>query len=139
MVETEQNSNGGTRKKMGALALKDLPELIDETRLVEWFFAYFHNSRARCYYCGEDLSERSTKSFLDGRRASCGSCRKNNQFFKGTPLHGARTAPAQVLLLAILFDLGLSKNKAADITGMPVGVVSSWQKKLNPCRSGEIA
>lgn len=136
MVETEQNINHDACKKMGALALKDLHELIDETRLTKWFFAYFHHGHARCFYCGEDLSERSTRSFLDGRRASCGSCRKNNQFFKGTPLHGTRAAPAQVLILAILFDLGLSRKKIAELVDVPVGVVRVWQKKLNPSIQG---
>lgn len=120
---------------MGALALKDLPELIDETRLMEWYFSFFHQDDARCFHCGETLSEKSTRTFLDGRRASCATCRNNNQIFKGTPLQGARTSPAQVLVLAILFDLGLTPKEISTLTGFPAAVARQWQHKLYPANA----
>ena len=133
MTETAQNVEIEQCRKIGAKALRDLPGLIDDDKLTEWFFQFFYGGQASCFRCGAELSERSRRSFLDGRAASCRACGKQNRFFGNTFLAGIKTkSTTNFLLVAALLTAGASSRDIAEATTIPLSTVRMWQKKINP-------
>ncbi len=132
MTETSQSIEIEQCRKIGAQALRDLPDLIDDSKLTEWFFQFFYDGQACCFRCGAELSERSRRSFLDGRVGSCRACGKQNRFFGGTILAGIKTNATSFLLVAALLSVGVSSRDIANGTNLPLSTVRMWQKKLNP-------
>jgi len=113
------------------LAAAEIPNLIDKDLLRDWFLAVFHDSEIVCSHCGQPLSDRASKSYLNYQITSCINCGKKVQFFKGTLFQNAKISPVQFVLLAAYLSLNVPIRTIAKSLDISVSSVGEWQKKIN--------
>ena len=120
-----------TGEKIKLAALEELPNLIDQDRLRCWFLAVFHQSKIICCHCGQPVSQRSRKSYLEYRITSCANCGKKIQLFRGTIFQNAKISRKQFVLIAAYLELGVPTTNIAKVLNLSPSTVWQWAKKIN--------
>lgn len=111
-------------------ALAELADMIDDERLKNWLLDIFHKSGVRCCHCGQPLSPRAEKTFLEYKITSCIHCGLKVQFFRNTLFQGAKISPKTFFLLAAFIELGVSVSRIAEALVMSRSSVREWAAKL---------
>ena len=120
------------------LAAAEIPNLIDEDRLRDWFLEVFHDSKIVCSHCGQPLSERASKSYLNYQITSCIHCGKKVQFFKRTLFQNAKISPVQFVLMAAYLSLDVPISTISKRLNMSLSSALEWKQKINQSDQEEI-
>lgn len=105
-------------------------KFFNEERCRAWMFEKLHPEGAQCPDCGLTLDGAARESFWAGRRCSCNRCGRRFTARTGTFLEGAQLADRQIYAMAVLYDLGFSTGRAAEILGVTPNTVRLWSTRL---------
>lgn len=91
---------------------EDLLSVFQRDPSWKWLVGKFLPSTLVCPRCGQPITgERARKSFLDLRRTFCHACGRKFSPTEGTPIHGTRWQPEEVVQLLFLSASGLEPSR----------------------------
>lgn len=91
---------------------EDMLSIFQREPAWRWIAGQFLPSPLACPRCGKRITGgRARKSFLELRRTFCQACGRKFSPAEGTPLHGTRWQPEEVLRLLYLDAAGLEVSR----------------------------
>jgi transposase-like protein len=110
--------------------IEELLPVFNRRESWAWIAGKYLPSPAVCPRCWKELAgDRARKAFVDLRRTFCQACGQRFSPAEGTPLHGTRWEPEELIRLMILHQVGHGTGRISKTLGKsPAAVLDMLQR-----------
>jgi len=107
------------------------PRFLDEEFCRGFLSDLIHMGNFCCPLCGHGISNKYFDAFYKNEPIYCPGCRKDFRAASGTILSYSKLSCSQIVLLALMLELGCSVESIAKRLGIARQAIPRWKKKLD--------